>query len=167
MREIEVNGRVLVTTLLQPHYASAQALDQLYAMRWNIEVDFRVIKVTLEMDVLRCKSSQMIEKEIAVSILAYNLVRWAMSASAALAQVLPRALSSAGAKRLLASFDQQFVGCKRGNISGLIEVLLKSIAKLKLPLRPGRIEPRAKKRRPKIGAGVERVGCCPAAQARG
>lgn len=70
----------------------------------RVEVDFRVIKATLEMDVLRCKSSEMIEKEIAVSILAYNLVRWAMSASAALAQVLPRALSFAGAKRLLASF---------------------------------------------------------------
>ncbi|MGH8859246.1 MAG: transposase, partial [Polaromonas sp.] len=75
MREIEVGGRVLVTTLQEPGYASAQALDRLYAMRWNIEVDFRTIKATLEMDVLRCKSSQMIEKEIAVCMLAYNLVR--------------------------------------------------------------------------------------------
>lgn len=149
MREIEVNGRVLVTTLLEPGYVSALALDRLYAMRWHVEVDFRVIKATLEMDVLRCKSSEMIEKEIAVSILAYNLVRWAMSASAALAQVLPRALSFAGAKRLLASFCYPFVGCKSGNVPSLIKVLLASIAKLKLPVRPDRIEPRAKKRRPK------------------
>ena len=149
MREISVDGRVLVTTLLEPSYVSALALNQLYAMRWNIEVDFRVIKATLEMDVLRCKSSEMIEKEIAACILAYNMGRWAMNASASLAQVLPRTLSFAGAKRLLVSFFRQFVGCKSCNISDLIQVLLKSIAKLKLPLRPGRIEPRAKKRRPK------------------
>lgn len=93
-------------------------------MRWNIEVDFRVIKATLEMDVLRCKSSEMIEKEIAACILAYNMVRWAMNASASLAQVLPRTLSFAGAKRLLVSFFRQFVGCKSCNISDLIEVLL-------------------------------------------
>lgn len=149
MREIEVDGRVLVTTLLQPAYASALALDRLYAMRWNIEVDFRAIKATLELDVLRCKCREMIEKEIAVSMLAYNLVRWAISASAAPAQVLARALSFAGARRLLASFSLRFVGCASGSIAALTEVLLKSIAKLKLPTRTGRIEPRAKKRRPK------------------
>ena len=68
MRETEVDGRVIVTTLLEPTYVSALALDRLYALRWNIEVDFRVIKATLEMDVLRCKSSEMIEKEIAIYI---------------------------------------------------------------------------------------------------
>ncbi|MGH8034227.1 MAG: IS4 family transposase, partial [Lysobacterales bacterium] len=149
MREIEVGGRVLVTTLQEPGYASAQALDRLYAMRWNIEVDFRTIKATLEMDVLRCKSSQMIEKEIAVCMLAYNLVRWAMNASASLAQVLPRALSFAGCKRLLVGFFHQFERCKGCHIADLIQVLLASLAKLKLPHRPDRVEPRAKKRRPK------------------
>lgn len=148
IREIEVNGRVLVTTLLEPGCVSAPALDQLYAMRWNIEVDFRVMKATLKMDVLRCKSSEMIEKEIAVGMLAYNLVRWAMSASAALAQVLPRALSFSGAKRLVVSFYDSWVGYQGDNIVDLMQVLLKSIGKLKLRLRPGRIEPRAKKRRP-------------------
>ncbi|MGH8856679.1 MAG: IS4 family transposase, partial [Polaromonas sp.] len=116
---------------------------------WNIEVDFRTIKATLEMDVLRCKSSQMIEKEIAVCMLAYNLVRWAMNASASLAQVLPRALSFAGCRRLLVGFFHQFERCKGCHIAGLIQVLLASLATLKLPQRPNRVEPRAKKRRPK------------------
>lgn len=48
------------------------------------------------MDVLHCKSQPMVDKEIAVYILAYNLVRWAMAKAALLAEVLPRALSFAG-----------------------------------------------------------------------
>ena len=69
MREVEVNGRSLVTTLLDPKIATG-ALTSLYKMRWNSEVDFRTIKATLEMDVLRYKSQPMIEKEIAVYFLA-------------------------------------------------------------------------------------------------
>ena len=76
MREVEADGRTLVTTLLEPTVAPARALGALYKMRWNIEVDFRTIKATLEMDVLRCKSQPMVGKEIAVCFLAYNLVRW-------------------------------------------------------------------------------------------
>jgi len=74
MREVEVNGRILVTTMLDPKLITTQSLGALYKMRWHIEVDFRTIKATLEMDVLRCKSQQMVDKEIAVYILAYNLV---------------------------------------------------------------------------------------------
>lgn len=70
MREVEVNGRILVTTLLDPALVSVHELGALYKMRWNIEVDFRTIKSTLEMDVLRCKSQAMVEKEIAVYFLA-------------------------------------------------------------------------------------------------
>ena len=72
-----------------------------------------------------------------------------MNASASLAQVLPRALSFARARRLLVSFFHQFVDCKSNNVADLIRVLLAGIATLELPHRPGRIEPRAKKRRPK------------------
>ena len=107
MREVKVNGRILVTTLLDPTIATAHALGVLYKMRWNIEVDFRTIKATLEMDVLRCKSQAMVEKEIAVYFLAYNLVRWAMAKAALLADILPRALSFTGAKRLLGAFADQ------------------------------------------------------------
>ena len=149
MREIEVQGRVLVSTLCDSRGTSAQALDQLYGMRWNIEVDFRSLKATMAMDVLRCKSSEMVDKEIAAYLLAFNLVRWAMGASAVLADVLPRALSFASAKRLLSGFAQQLIGSSDGAIAGLCSILLRSMATLKLVLQPGRIEPRAKKRRPK------------------
>ena len=149
MRELEVDGRILVTTLLDPGFAAPRALDALYRMRWNIEVDFRTIKITLQMDVLRCKSQSMVEKEIAVCLLAYNLVRWAMAKAAALTDVLPRVLSFTGTKRLLAAFSDQLRRTPSMQIGAVIATVLASIATLKLPHRPDRIEPRAKKRRPK------------------
>ena len=149
MREVEVNGRTLVTTLHDPEFASARALDTLYKMRWNIEVDFRTIKATLQMDILRCKSQSMVEKEIAVFLLAYNLVRWAMAKAASLFDVLPRALSFAGANRLLNTFADQLRRTPRDQIRTVIATVLATIATLQLPHRPDRIEPRAKKRRPK------------------
>ena len=120
MREIEIDGRTLVTTLLDPQCVSARALHALYAMRWNIEVDFRVIKSTLQMDVLCCKSQAMVEKEIAVCLLAYNLVRAAMAKAAALKDVLPRSLSFSGAKRLLATFSDQLRRTPIDRIDGVI-----------------------------------------------
>ena len=149
MREVEVGGRILVTTLLDPESASARALDNLYAMRWNIEVDFRTIKATLQMDVLRCKSKAMVEKEIAVYLLAYNLVRWTMAVAATLSGVLPRALSFIGAKRLLGAFADQLRQTPGRRTPLMTGIVLTCIATLKLPHRPDRIEPRAKKRRPK------------------
>ena len=149
IREIEVGGRVIVTTLLDPKTAPAEALNSLYGMRWNIEVDFRTIKATLQMDVLRCKTQTMVEKEIAVYLLAYNLVRWTMAAAATLADVLPRVLSFTGAKRLLGVFADHLRQVAGKRISLMMGIALANIAALKLPHRPDRIEPRAKKRRPK------------------
>lgn len=108
-----------------------------------------MIKITPQMDVLRCKSQSMVEKEIAVCLLVYNLVRWAMAKAAALTDVLPRVLSFTGAKRLLAAFSDQLRRTPSMQICAVIATVLASIATLKLPHRPDRIEPRAKKRRPK------------------
>jgi hypothetical protein len=40
------------------------ALDQLYAQRWNVELDLRNIKITLGVEVLRCLTPRMVEKEL-------------------------------------------------------------------------------------------------------
>jgi hypothetical protein len=149
MREVEINGRILVTTMLDPKAVTAQSLGALYKMRWNIEVDFRTIKATLEMDELRCKSQPMVDKEIAVYILAYNLVRWAMAKAALHSDVLPRTLSFAGAKRVLGMFADQLRRTSGDQVHTLIATVTACIATLKLPQRPDRVEPRAKKRRPK------------------
>ncbi|MDP2794985.1 MAG: transposase [Sulfurisoma sp.] len=149
MREVEVDGRVLVTTMLSPTTVMPRALDALYALRWNIEVDWRTIKVTMAMDILRCRSPEMVRKEIAVHLLAYNLVRWSIATAAYLADVLPRTLSFTGAKRLLLAFAEQLRRCHGQRLTFMFATVLGAMASLILPSRPDRIEPRAKKRRPK------------------
>ena len=149
IREFEVDGRTLVTTLLDPNEVSPRELDDLYALRWSIEVDWRTIKATLAMDVLRCLSPEMIKKEIAVYLLAYNLVRWTMATAAKLANLLPRALGFTGAKRVLLAFAEEVRHSGKRRLSSMFAIILGAIAGMKLPVRPGRVEPRAKKRRPK------------------
>lgn len=104
IREFEVTGRVLVTTLLDPHFASARELDDCYALRWITEVDWRTIKDTMAMDVLRCQSSKMVRTEISVHLLAYNPGCWFMATAAKLADVQPRVLGFIGAKCVLSAF---------------------------------------------------------------
>ncbi len=150
MRECEVDRRILVTTLLDPAFATPRQLDDLYALRWTIEVDWRTIKATMEMDVLRCRSPDMVRKEIAVCLLAYNLVRWAMATAAALSHVLPRVLGFVGAKRVLLAFAEQLRRSPGQRLAFLFSTVLGAISTLVLPNRPGRVEPRAKKRRPSL-----------------
>ena len=64
---------VVVTTLLDPGQASKEELASLYRARWNNELDLRSIKVTLQMDRLRCKTPELVRKEIWTHALAYNL----------------------------------------------------------------------------------------------
>ena len=74
---------VVVTTLLDPEQASREDLASLYRARWNNELDLRSIKVTLQMDVLRCKTPELVRKEIWTHVLAYNLIRTVMAQAAA------------------------------------------------------------------------------------
>jgi len=149
VREVIVNHQIIVTTLTAASQISPKELAALYAMRWSIEVDFRTIKVTMNMDVLRCMSPAMVNKEIAVYLLTYNLVRWAMARAAHLVQIPARALSFASSRRLICSFAGHLRRRTYNDIDYLAATLLQSIARCKLPQRPNRIEPRAKKRRPK------------------
>lgn len=149
IREVEVDHRILVTSLLSPSVVTSRELDTLYRQRWNIEVDWRAIKVTIHMDVLRCMTPEMVKKEISVHLLANNLVRWTMASAAYLGEVLPRLLSFTGAKRVLTAFAAELRLCPNQRLSVMFATVLGVIASLRLPIRPGRVEPRAKKRRPK------------------
>ena len=64
IREIKINGKVIITTLLNPKEVTRKELGELYTKRWFIEVDFRSIKTVLRMDILRCKTPDMVRKEI-------------------------------------------------------------------------------------------------------
>lgn len=149
VREVRINGRVLVSTLVDPRSAAAAQLERLYASRWNIEVDLRSIKAEMGMDILRCKSPDMIRKEVAVHLLAYTLVRAVMAQAASLAQVLARTLSFRGATQVLNAYHQQLRHSAGLRLRLMMAHVVGALSELHLPWRPDRVEPRAIKRRPK------------------
>jgi hypothetical protein len=149
MREMRIGGWTLVTTLTDAQEVSKQDLYDLYHLRWQIELDIRSIKEVMQMGVLRCMTPEMVEKEIAVHMLAYNMVRATMAQAAHLGHVLPRQLSFKGALQLLNAFGENLRHCPLGRLVLNHAFLLAGLAQMKLPHRPGRVEPRARKRRPK------------------
>jgi len=149
LRECRVGGWILVSSLCDADTVSKRDLHKLYGWRWHIELDFRAIKAVMQMDVLRCKAPAMIEKEIAAHLLAYNLVRSVMAQAAALTTLLPRQLSFKGALQQLRAFERNLRHGKCAFVGQALDALLIGIAQLRLPIRPGRVEPRALKRRGK------------------
>lgn len=63
LREAQVGGRVLVTSLRAVRAAHKATAGGLYVRRWNIELDLRCIKTMLGMEVLRCQTPAMVERE--------------------------------------------------------------------------------------------------------
>ncbi len=146
LRELKIKGKILITTLLSSKAFPRQELDALYKKRWHVEVDLRNIKTTLGMETLSCKTPDMIEKEMWVYLLAYNLIRLLMAQSALLTDSLPRQLSFKHTVQLWLAWCQQMPAADIQADEGVLFVL---IAQKTVGNRPGRIEPRAVKRRPK------------------
>ena len=140
----------LVTTLLD---AAIPALDlaDLYFRRWGVELHFREIKIHLNMDVLRCLSPHMIERELRMHFIAYNLIRCLMQKAALTHDVDLRRISFKGCLDTLRQFANAASGAqdKPRTISAIVEEMLLAIARDLVPLRPARTEPRVRKRRPK------------------
>jgi hypothetical protein len=123
----------LVTTLLDPRRYCKRALARLYATRWQVETNLRHLKQTLKMDVLRCETFAGVMKELQMFAVAYNLVRRVMLQAARRQQVKPDRISFVDALRWLRHAEPG-------------EELRDLIVN---PERPGRTQPRAKKRREK------------------
>jgi Transposase DDE domain len=160
MRQVTVDARdkdnraerfKVVTTMLDSSVDGGQIGD-LYERRWSGEVDIRSIKSTMQMDVLRCKTPEMVHKEIWAHLLAYNLLRTAMAVAAAEVGIEPRHVSFKGAKQAVTAFAPKIEAARPAGRRKLIDALLVVIAYHRVGDRPGRWEPRARKRRPKPGA---------------
>ncbi|MDZ7768065.1 MAG: IS4 family transposase [Woeseiaceae bacterium] len=146
VRELKVGKKVLVTTFLEPRAVSKGALKELFWCRWDVELDLRNIKSTLGMDSLRCKTPQMCQKELWVYLLAYNLIRLLMAATACRFNLLPRQLSFKHTLQVWIAWSQrQFLSAAAADTANLFML----IAQVRVGDRPGRVEPRAIKRRPK------------------
>jgi hypothetical protein len=146
VRELKTDGRVLVTTMLDPRKTRKKDLSDLYMRRWHVELDFRNIKTTLGMDILRCMTPQMVEKELWVNLLAYNLIRLLMAQAAVESGLRPRQLSF---KHTVQIWTQWTLLNTSRNQDWQRDILFKLIAQVRVGERPGRLEPRARKRRPK------------------
>lgn len=145
VREFQVGGKVLVTTILSPKEASKSELGALYKDRWHVELDIRNIKTTLGMEVLRCKTPEMVAKELWVNLLAYNLIRLLMAQAAQISECSPRQLSFKHTIQLWLVWNPN----RNLNYPELQLQLFILIAEQRVSNRPGRIEPRLVKRRPK------------------
>jgi hypothetical protein len=144
VREFQAGGKIMVTTFLCAKDVPKSSLKVLYRRRWNVELDLRNIKTTLGMEQLRCKTPAMAIKELWVYLLAYNLIRLLMAQAALLADQVPRQLSFKHTVQIWGSWQQRGGGTHDAVV---IRALLVLIAEPRVGLRPGRIEPRALKRR--------------------
>jgi hypothetical protein len=152
-RENRVEQFQVVTTILDTSVGGGQ-IGALYERRWAGEVDIRSIKSTMRMDVLRCKTPEMVQKEIWAHLLAYNLLRAAMAVAAAEAGIEPREISFKGAKQAVTAFAPKIEAARPKNRAALVDALLKAIAYHRVGGRPERWEPRARKRRPRRGSSL-------------
>lgn len=144
-----VESFVVVTTLTDAHRYSREEVAQLYHQRWLAELDIRAIKCSLGMDVLRCRSPEMIRRELGTCLLAYNLIRQVMLQSALACGVSPREQSFTAALQKIAASWIIILVMESAAGASLIETHLQHIAQQRVGHRPGRVEPRAIKRRPK------------------
>ena len=144
LREVKVGHRVLVTTLLDHRRVGKADLAALYARRWNVELDLRNLKTTTGMDVLSCQTPQMNHKQLWVHLLAYNVIRLLMAQAACDANVDPRSLSFKHTVQLWSEWTARGL-CSASDRQRLFA----SIAQCKVGHRPGRLDPRMRKRRPK------------------
>lgn len=139
----------LITTLLDTTTYSTLEIVRLYGRRWDVELDLRHLKTTLGMDVLRCKTPSMVRKEIYVYLLAYNLLRSLMWSAATTYGTPPLRLSLQATRHHLINFLTQLLAVTDAKGERIYRTLLKVIAHEAVPERPGRSEPRVRKRRPK------------------
>jgi hypothetical protein len=160
MREVTVDARdknnrarqfKVVTTILALSI-DGREIGGLYERRWDGEVDIRSIKATMQMDVLRCKTPDMVHKEIWTHLLAYNLLRTVIAVAADGNDIEPRQVSFKGAKQTLTAFAPKIEAAQPEDRAPLIDAMLAAIAYHRVGDRPGRWEPRARKRRPRKAA---------------
>jgi hypothetical protein len=139
----------IATTLCDHEEYRKTELAKLYRRRWQAELHLRSLKTVMQMDVLRCKTPEMIRKELWAHFLAYNLIRQVMAQAADEFGVEPWTISFKATLQTLNAFALPLLTCAKTKLPEVIEELLLAIARHSVGKRPGRVEPRALKRRQK------------------
>lgn len=140
----------VATTLIEPDKYPASAFAELYRRRWQAELYLRDLKTTMGMEILRCKTPEMIFKELDMHLIAYNLVRALMLTAANRKEADPNDLSFKQSLNTIRQWTPAMVEAKtEGWHREMLELLYHYLAASLKPKRPNRTEPRAVKRRPK------------------
>jgi hypothetical protein len=147
-----VETLVVVTTLTDADDYDKEEISDLYRERWQVELDIRSLKVSLQMEYLRCRTPFMIDKELWANVLGYNLVRKVAVQTARLHNQRPRAISFMATKQAVEAAWSALSTATAGQQLALGQHLLKEVSKQRVGNRPNRCEPRAVKRRPKAQA---------------
>jgi hypothetical protein len=121
----------------------------LYKQRWKVELDFRSIKTNMGMELLRCKTPDMIKKEIAINLLAYNIIRGNLAQAGSLHERIPRQLSFRSAVQLVIQAAKQIVRLTGERLLKALQALLKAMTATPIGKQKRKSQPRAVKRRPK------------------
>lgn len=139
----------IITTLVDADEYTKEDLAELYGFRWNSELDIRSIKTSLNLAHVRCKSPEMVHREVWTTILGYNLIRTTAAGAALVHGKQPRQISfTSTCQYVLASWMQLSAGLVDGPcLEGYLSLILKQIAACAVADRPGRLEPRVLKRR--------------------
>lgn len=142
----------LFTNLMDPKVYSINELVELYGQRWEVEVDYRYIKTTLEMEEFDVKTAEMFRKELAAGLLTYNLICALMTKAAIKAGIRPLQLSFSCCWRRMRDILLQGVPQWVITENILVDWLMTRLAKCRLPHQPNKVkhEPRKVRRRPQV-----------------
>ena len=139
----------VITTLTDAEQYTKEDIAQLYGFRWNSELDIRSIKASLNLGHVRCKSPEMVRRELWTTLLGYNLIRTTAAAAALLHGKQPRQISFTGTCQYVLASWMLHAG-RQILASQLLDhclTMLRHIATCEVANRPGRLEPRVLKRR--------------------
>ena len=149
IREFESHGVIYISTFFDASLYPKNELYLLYKRRWEVELHLNSIKTVMGMDMLSCKSPEMLRKEIGVHFLAYNIVRAIIIEACSLNSAVPGKVSFKSTLQLLNQFIPRFSLLEPLNRNNLYTQMLQLIVTNIIGTRPGRIEPRAIKHRSK------------------
>jgi hypothetical protein len=140
---------VVATSLLDAEIYPKADVAELYRARWEAELHLRSLKTTLQMDVLRGKTPATVRKELWMHLLVYNLIRQTMVQAAKEHDRDPGTISFKGTLQTLNAFAMLLQTSAPENLPAVCQALWEAIIVHRVADRPGRAEPRARKRRPK------------------
>jgi Transposase DDE domain len=149
IREFQCNGVIYISTFFDGLLYPKNELYLLYKRRWEVELHLNSIKTVMGMDMLSCKSPEMLRKEVGVYFLAYNIVRMIIVEACIAHPAIPSQISFKSTVQLLNQFTPRFSLLEPPQKNILYAQMLRLTVTNKIGKRPGRVEPRAIKYRSK------------------